>query len=1149
MARFGEINAQYFDDAGDPLGSGKIYFYETGTTTLKTTYSDINQTIANTNPVILTAAGRQPNIFFSGTAKAILVDKNDVQIVVRDPVGATASIFGDEWIATKIYSADAVVLGSDGQYYRSKVAGNQNNNPISSSGFWGLLYSVQWNSGITYQEGAVVTYDGEQYQSLQNANLNNNPSIVPTYWTLLSFAWLSTATYADNQNAVGSDGVLYTSQQAANTGNDPTDPANRPTYWVGTSADAAASAAAAAASEAAAAASESAAATSESNAAASESAAAASETAAAASESAAATSETNAAASASAASTSETNAAASETAAAASASAASTSETNAAASASAASTSETNAAASETAAAASETAAAASESAAATSETNASNSATAASTSASNAATSESNASDSADAAAASAAAAAASYDAFDDRYLGDKASDPTLDNDGNALLTGALYFNTTSDVMKVYDGSAWNIAAISSASPTFTGTVTADGLTVDGDAVINDTIPQLQLMESDTTDLNSVIKTTAGQFRVQTINDAANSTTNRFIIDHSTGDISLYEDTGTTAKFFWDASAESLGIGTTSPTDKLHIHENSSSGCWTHFTNSTTGTDALVGAKIGIDSSENIRILQYGAKAIRFYTTNTEVARIDSSGNVGVGTSSPAYTLDVSGDARFYDANGSSANYYFESDHYCQVNITSDKDASNGGPYNTAITANGSNGNLELRTNSLQRVSIDQSGNVGIGTTSPNISGFTGYTVTSIQGSNGAVLELADSTYVNAIWSSDDNLTLDADRTNAGADSYMRFRVDTAEAMRIDSSGNVGIGIDSPNNIGAGVTTLDLGGNDATQADRSGGVTFTRYDGTRGMYIAHVDSQNLFAGLSTYPMVFRTNNTERLRIDSSGNLLVGTTNANPTSSGVNDPGVELSNTGGVRSTVASNPAATFNRKTDDGQVVLFRKDGTTVGNIGVKSGEMYLGSANTGVRFYDAGDAITPFDVTGAAGRDNAIDIGVNTTRFKDLYLSGGVYLGGTGAANKLDDYEEGTFTVTPTFGTSGSATLDRNLLSYTKIGQVVYITGQIQFDVLSSPTGRLSINAPFAQKSAAGSDRETNSFFCGTFQSLDAAPPTGTDGDQLWFTINGSEIELFFYNGYTNTATEIDTTYLKTASRINITGWYLTT
>jgi len=59
-------------------------------------------------------------------------------------------------------------------------------------------------------------------------------------------------------------------------------------------------------------------------------------------------------------------------------------------------------------------------------------------------------------AAAASAAAAAASYDSFDDRYLGAKASNPSVDNDGNALVTGALYWNTTDNSMKVWSGSAW---------------------------------------------------------------------------------------------------------------------------------------------------------------------------------------------------------------------------------------------------------------------------------------------------------------------------------------------------------------------------------------------------------------------------------------------------------------------------------------------------------------------------------------------------------------------------------------------------------------------------------------------------------------------------------------------------------------------
>jgi hypothetical protein len=199
----------------------------------------------------------------------------------------------------------------------------------------------------------------------------------------------------------------------------------------------------------------------------------------------ASTSETNAATSASNASTSETNAATSASAASSSATSASNSASAAATSATNAGTSETNAATSETNAATSETNAANSATSASTSATNASNSASAASDSETNAATSATNASNSASAASTSATNAASSatsaasaqtaaesardatlaaYDSFDDRYLGAKASDPSVDNDGDALVGGALYFNTTDGEMKLYTGSAW-VAAYVSAS------------------------------------------------------------------------------------------------------------------------------------------------------------------------------------------------------------------------------------------------------------------------------------------------------------------------------------------------------------------------------------------------------------------------------------------------------------------------------------------------------------------------------------------------------------------------------------------------------------------------------------------------------------------------------------------------------------
>tara|TARA_X000000950_G_scaffold84602_1_gene106439 strand:- start:364 stop:1701 length:1338 start_codon:yes stop_codon:yes gene_type:complete len=202
--------------------------------------------------------------------------------------------------------------------------------------------------------------------------------------------------------------------------------------------------------------------------------AATSATAAAASATTATTKASEAATSATNAATSETNAATSASTATTKASEASTSATNAATSATTASTQATAASTSATAAASSATAAATSATNASTSETNASNSASTATTKANEASTSATNAANSATtattqatnaassatAAAASAAAAAASADNFDDTYLGAKSSDPSVDNDGDALNAGDLYFNTTSNVLKVYSGSAWQVAA-----------------------------------------------------------------------------------------------------------------------------------------------------------------------------------------------------------------------------------------------------------------------------------------------------------------------------------------------------------------------------------------------------------------------------------------------------------------------------------------------------------------------------------------------------------------------------------------------------------------------------------------------------------------------------------------------------------------
>jgi hypothetical protein len=115
---------------------------------------------------------------------------------------------------------------------------------------------------------------------------------------------------------------------------------------------------------------------------------------------------------------------------------------------------------------------------------------------------------------AASAAAAAASADAFDDVYLGSKASDPTTDNDGDPLAAGMLYYNTTSNIMRIYSGSAWENVAVSTAGfATLAGVETFTNKTltspkINEDVVVTSTATELNILDgvtSTTAELNTL--------------------------------------------------------------------------------------------------------------------------------------------------------------------------------------------------------------------------------------------------------------------------------------------------------------------------------------------------------------------------------------------------------------------------------------------------------------------------------------------------------------------------------------------------------------------------------------------------------------------------------------------------------------------
>jgi hypothetical protein len=294
---------------------------------------------------------------------------------------------------------------------------------------------------------------------------------------------------------------------------------------------AAASATAAATSAASAATSASAAATSATSAAASATTAAASVASIAtyasnalASQNAASTSATSAAASATAAATSATSAAASASSMTASVAAAATSATSAAASATAAATSATSAAASATSASGSATTASASAasattsaSSALTSQTAAATSATSAATSATTAATSAASAATSATSAATSASSAATTYTAYDQRYLGSKATAPTVDNLGGALITGATYWNSTTSAMYVWSGSAWVQTATTTTytAPTLGSQIIASGTTyanIAGLTINSTTIPTSKTLVVTTDKLSVLSATTSAE-------------------------------------------------------------------------------------------------------------------------------------------------------------------------------------------------------------------------------------------------------------------------------------------------------------------------------------------------------------------------------------------------------------------------------------------------------------------------------------------------------------------------------------------------------------------------------------------------------------------------------------------------------------
>ena len=324
-------------------------------------------------------------------------------------------------------------------------------------------------------------------------------------------------------------------------------------------------------------------------------------------------------------------------------------------------------------------------------------------------------------------------------------------------------------------------------------------------------------------------------------------------------GDISFYEDTGTTAKFFWDASAESLGIGNSTPSNN-HANANNlvvgngTAGGIANYVGTGLGWYAFSRDNANNSDAYDGGISYDGSRNLMFHTNaGTERMRIDSSGNVGIGTSSPTHPLVVS-------RSGAGIKAFF----------TNTTDADFGINLSSGITLlTPTTGTLAFGTSSTERMRIDSSGNVGIGTSSPaqalvvnRSSGNTYLEVSRATQSQGQVaLQLTGGT-------GGTNWIMYQDTSS----NDLKFFGNSADRMTIDSNGNVGIGTTSP------TYKVDVSGtNPALRLKSSAAFGYIIDQNTSSGLVSHIVYENV-------DMRFGTNSTERMRINSSGYLLVGTT-------------------------------------------------------------------------------------------------------------------------------------------------------------------------------------------------------------------------------------------------------------------------
>ena len=636
------------------------------------------------------------------------------------------------------------------------------------------------------------------------------------------------------------------------------------------------------------------------------------------------------------------------------------------------------------------------------------------------------------------------------------------------------------------------------------TGTVTADGLTVDGSATITtaDNTAQLVLKSTDADSSTGPIldlqrdsgspadSDLIGFIRFRGDDDGGN-VTNYATIQAQIADVTGGTEDGT-LKFQTMVAGSvttglaiaggNVGIGTSSPSNLVEASKSQNTVTDVKVINANTGTAAQARFTLGNSGSNfgslgftggsfttsgvfrqdgvylfgngagGLSLVTGAAQPIYFAISNSEAARIDSSGNLLVGKTSADNTtqgirlLGSSGFASFVRASAEPIVVNRLTDDGDLIEFRADgttvgtignrfnalyihsPDGTNGSGlrfFDGVIQPCESNGNDSDGDTDLGQVSSRFKdlhlsadafigGNAGIGTTSPaqtlhvkTGSDGGGITIQRNSTTENTFAQLGFSPTTNDAGSP--NISIRGYRGSSFNTNYLTFVVGGSgsglERMRIDSSGNVGIGTSSPT-AKKSSTTLQVNGNVAVGDNNAAGivafgdissadVNVGIFRGASGVY-SNTNGNSL--GLAAYDdVVFTTGNadiasqSERMRLLSNGTLLVGKT--------ADDNSVGFKTNTSSTYMVASGGTPTFiNRLSDNGDLLEFRKDSSTKGRIGTDGTDIFIGSDDTNLLFH--ADGFLPANSVGGV-RDNAFALGSSSARYTDLRLSGVMYSG----------------------------------------------------------------------------------------------------------------------------------------------------